>query len=129
MEVYVQKTRRHIEVAILPELAERLRGQPKVSTTILVNANGKPWSQDGLRAKLQAWAKERGHKVVPHGLRKNAVNALLEAGCTAAEVSGITAQSMGMIEHYARGVNSKALGQAAIIKLDAARMARNKAGK
>lgn len=42
-----------------------------------------------------------GIKTVPHGLRKNAVNALLEAGCTIAEVSAITGQTHQVVEHYA----------------------------
>jgi integrase len=129
MLVWVKKKDKQIKVAILPELAERLSGMEKKATTILTNANGQPWTQSGLRQKLQDWAKARGHKVVPHGLRKNAVNALLEAGCTAAEVSGITDQSIQMVEHYARGVNKLTLGRAAVVKLDAARRARNKGRK
>lgn len=126
MRVRVQKTQRQIDVAILPELADMLERTAKLAPTILTNANGRPWTQSGLRQKLQDWAKARGHKVVPHGLRKNAVNALLEAGCTAAEVQGITDQSLQMIEHYARGVNRLKLGRAAVVKLDAARKARNR---
>lgn len=126
MDVYVQKTKSECMVAILPELQEMLDKQERPSTTILTNANGVPWTQSGLRQKLQAWAKARGFHVVPHGLRKNAVNSLFEAGCTAAEVSGITDQSIGMLEHYAKGRNKLKLGQAAIIKFDAARKARNK---
>jgi integrase len=125
MKVYVQKTKTNLDVAILPELADMLAKQERVATTILTNANGQPWTQSGLRQKLQAWAKERGFKVVPHGLRKNAVNSLFEAGCTAAEVSGITDQSIGMLEHYAKGRNKLKLGKAAIIKFDASRKARN----
>lgn len=127
MRVYVQKTQRQIDVAILPELGEMLERVSRDAVTILTNANGQPWTQSGLRQKLQAWAKERGQEVVPHGLRKNAVNALFEAGCTAAEVSGITDQSIGMLEHYAKGVNKLKLGRAAVVKLDAARKARNNA--
>jgi integrase len=127
MRVRVQKTQRQIDVAILPELADMLAQQPKLAPTILTNANGRSWTQSGLRQKLQDWAKERGHKVVPHGLRKNAVNSLLEAGCTVAEVQGITDQSLQIIEHYARGVNRLKLGRAAVVKLDAARKARNNA--
>lgn len=126
MRVRVQKTNRQIDVAILPELAEMLQRTPKLAPTILTNANGRPWTQSGLRQKLQDWAKGRGHKVVPHGLRKNAVNALFEAGCTAAEVAGITDQSIGMLEHYSKGVNRLTLGRAAVVKLDAARKARNR---
>lgn len=121
MEVYVQKTKADCKVAILPELREMLAAQERKATAILTNADGRPWTQSGLRQKLQAWAKARGFKVVPHGLRKNAVNSLFEAGCTAAEVSGITDQSIGMLEHYAKGRNKLKLGQAAIIKLDTAR--------
>src|SRR6185503_13772963 len=127
MRVFVQKTRQRMEVAILPELAEMLARQPKVAPTILTNANAQPWTQSGLRQKLQAWAKAKGHKVVPHGLRKNAVNALLEAGCTAAEVSGITGHSIQMVEHYAKAVNWKHLGSAAEVKFDAARRSKNNA--
>lgn len=126
MRVYVQKKDKHIRVAILPELAAMLEKQGKTAVTILTNANGQPWTQGGLRAKLQAWAKERGHKVVPHGLRKNAVNSLFEAGCTPSEVSGITDQSLAMLAHYSKDVNKLTLGRAAVVKLDAARKARNK---
>jgi integrase len=129
MRVYVQKKRNHISVAILSELAERLAKVDRNAITILTNANGRPWTQGGLRQKLQQWAKERGHHVVPHGLRKNAVISLLEAGCSVYEVSGITDQSPQMVEHYAQKVNKLTLGRAAVIKLDAHRRARNKAGK
>lgn len=128
MSVYVQKTKAKIRVAILPELRMMLNQVEYGDvTTILRNANGQPWSQSGLRGKLQAWAKERGYKVVPHGLRKNAVNSLFEAGCTAAEVSGITDQSIQMLEHYAKGRNKLALGQAAVVKLEEHRRQKNNA--
>ena len=126
MEVYAQKQKRHIKVAILPELGEMLERQDKTAVTILTNANGQPWTQSGLRQKLQDWAKARGHKIVPHGLRKNAVISLLEAGCTPHEVQGITDQSREIIDHYALEVNKLTLGRAAVVKLDAHRKARNK---
>jgi integrase len=126
MLVWEEKKDKQIRVAILPELAERLARLEKPATTILANSNGRPWTQSGLRQKLQDWAKARGHKVVPHGLRKNAVDALLDAGCTEAEVSGITDQSLQMIAHYAKDRNKLGLGRAAVIKLDAHRR-RNKA--
>jgi integrase len=125
MRVFVQKTKQHIRVAILPELADMLSRQEKTAVTILTNANGQPWSQSGLRQKLQDWGKVRGHKLVPHGLRKNAVNSLFEAGCTAAEVSGITDQSIGMLEHYSKGRNKLRLGQAAVVKLAEHRKAKS----
>ena len=127
--VHVKKKGRDIRVAILPELADRMNAMERPTLTILSNANGQPWTAGGLRQRLQAWAAARGHRVVPHGLRKNAVISLLEAGCTVAEVSGITDQSMQMVEHYAQRVNKLHLGRAAVVKFDAARRARNKAGK
>lgn len=127
MLVNQQKKDTQIRVAILPELADRLNRLEKPATTILTNANRRPWTQGGLRQKLQAWAKERGHHIVPHGLRKNAVISLLEAGCTVAEVQGITDQTLQLIQHYAQKVNKLHLGRAAVVKLDAARKARNKA--
>jgi hypothetical protein len=56
---------------------------------------------------------------VPHGLRKNAVNALLEAECSTAEVSAITGQSLQMIEHYAKHRNTAKLASTAILKFEA----------
>ena len=52
---------------------------------------------------------------------KNAVNALLEVGCTIAEVSAITGQTHQVVEHYAAKVNRRKLGKAAILKFEAAR--------
>ena len=90
----------------------------KVGITILGNDLGQPVSQWIVRKELQAFGEANGEQVVPHGLRKNAVNALLEAGCTAYEVMAITGQSLNIVEHYARGVNQRRLGEAAIIKLE-----------
>ena len=48
------------------------------------------------------------HRLVFHGLRKSAVVFLVEAGCTTAEVSAITGQSLQMVEHYyAEQVNQR----------------------
>ncbi|HKX91612.1 MAG TPA: hypothetical protein VJM15_04215 [Sphingomicrobium sp.] len=54
---------------------------------------------------------------------------LLEAGCTEAQVQGITDQTLPVIQHYARKVNKLTLGRAAVVKFDAARRVRNKGGK
>jgi hypothetical protein len=78
--------------------------------------SGEPWTQSGLRQKLQAWALKRGHKVVPHGLRKNAVIALLEADCSVSEVSAITDHSLAMVEHYGKGRDQRKIGRGAIVK-------------
>lgn len=128
IELVTQKTKTELAVPIHSELAAVLAESPKRAMTILASAEGRPWTTSGLRQMIQAWAKGKGYKVVPHGLRKNAVNALLEAGCSAAEVSGITGQDLKTIEHYAKGRDRAKLGRAAILKLEDARAARNKAG-
>jgi site-specific recombinase XerC len=84
----------------------------------LVNEHGKPLTESGLRQRIQKWAKDRGYQVVPHGLRKNAVNALLEASCSVAEVASITGQSLQMIEHYAKERDGEHLSRAAILKFE-----------
>src|SRR5205085_11754734 len=84
----------------------------------LVNEHGKPLTESGLRRRIQKWAKDRGHKVVPHGLRKHAVNALLEAECSVAEVAAITGQSLQMIEHYGKERDTEHLSRSAVVKFE-----------
>lgn len=126
IEVRQQKTDIPLSIAMLPELVDQLAEVPRRSFTILTNAEGEPWSTSALRQSLQAWARGKGQKIVPHGLRKNAVNALLEAGCSSAEVNAITGQDLRTIEHYAKKRDRSKLGMAAILKLDDARKAKNK---
>jgi uncharacterized protein YerC len=54
--------------------------------------------------------------LVFHGLRKSAVVMLLKAGCTEAEVSAITGQSLQTIAHYGRQVNQARLAKSAVLK-------------
>lgn len=107
-----QPIRIPLHYALAEELARHQRGL----TTILAKPDGKPWVQDTIRNELQAFALTMGVEVVPHGLRKNAVNSLLEAGCTAAEAAAISDQSLQMVEHYSRLRNQSVLGSAAILK-------------
>lgn len=125
IEVRQEKTDTLLSIPVHAELAAMLKDMPRKGFTILSPGNGKAWSPGGLRSMLQAWAKERGQKVVPHGLRKNAVNGLLEAGCSEAEAAAITGQSLKMVAHYAKQRNQKRLGKAAILKFEAARQKRN----
>lgn len=50
-----------------------------------------------------------------HGLRKNAVAALVEAGCTTRQIQAITGQSLPMIEHYAQEYEREHLSDGAMI--------------
>ena len=72
------------------------------------------------REKKAAMARLREAGVVFHGLRKNAVNMLLEAGCTEAEVSAIVEMSEQMVRHYSKDVNKRRLAVNAMKKLEEA---------
>lgn len=118
VKVYAQKTKSWLWIDLAADLKVILGTVRKDTLALLTNARGQPYTASGLRQKLQKWAADRGHKIVPHGLRKNAVNTLLVAGCTVAEVSAITDHSLAMVEHYAKGRNKARIGRGAIIKLD-----------
>lgn len=98
-----------------PDLAALLDATPRKAMTILENG-GRPVRSKWLRDQLQAWASVQGHSIVPHGLRKNAVNALLEAGCSEAETAAITQQSLEVVRHYAKKRDTRKLADAAILK-------------
>ncbi len=116
--VYVcqQKTETELDIRLHRDLLAILDATPRTAMTILSGVNGKPISAAGLRQRLQKWAAAHGEKIVPHGLRKNAVIKLLEAGCTTAETSAISGQSLGMVERYARDRNNRRIGSAAILR-------------
>jgi integrase len=113
-----QKTDKSMEIRLHSDLVERLRNAPKRGLTILADANGRPQPVVSLRQRLQRFAALHGYEVVPHGLRKNAVNAFLEAGCSVAETAAVTGQSLGMVEHYAKQRSGRKLSAAAILKLE-----------
>lgn len=118
--IYVrqQKTGKEVWLPMHSALQAQINRTPKRGLTILCNDMGKRLTVETLRNHLQAMTEAMGCKTVPHGLRKNAVNAMLELGCSVAEVSSITGQTLQTVEHYAAKVNRRALGQAAILKWD-----------
>lgn len=125
MQVTQQKTGTTLRIPLHSVLSEIIdEDAPKGAMLFLINEHGKPMTEPALRARLKKWAAGRKQKIVPHGLRKNAVNALLESGCSAAEVSSITGQSLQMIEYYAKQRDRGHLASSAILKFEA----RNKTG-
>lgn len=111
-----KRFKKTLQITIHAELRAELERTPKAGLTILHGFNDYQ-----LRELLQAFTRKLGVETVPHGLRKNAVNALLEAGCTVAEVAAITGQTFAIVEHYAARVNTKHLGQAAMLKFETRR--------
>lgn len=122
-----EKTGKVLEVRISEDLQAELDRTPRRGLHILTNAAGGPIRVNALRLELQAFTEAMGAETVPHGLRKNAVIALLEAESSVAEVAAITGQTYRVVEHYAARVNTRKMGSAAILKLDAKR--RRKVGE
>lgn len=116
LSVNQQKTDKDLDIPMHARLRAVLDATPKAGLTILTKRNGLPMSTGRLRDILKAWATKRGQAVVPHGLRKNAVNALLEAECSVAETAAISGQTLQMVEHYARKRNQSSLASAAVLK-------------
>jgi integrase len=111
-----EKTGKELDILLHGELRAILDSTPKDAMTILHGRYMRPMKVQTLRKYLQEFAAKHGEKVVPHGLRKNAVNALLEVGCSTGEVSAITGQSLKVVEHYAKRRNNRRMGTAAVLK-------------
>ena len=118
IRVVQQKTGKELWVPMLSELRAELERTPKRGLFILTDREGKQLTPQYVRKELKAHGAKMGVQVVPHGLRKNAVNSLLEAGCSVPEVAAITGQDFRMVQHYAAGVDRRRLGKAAILKLE-----------
>lgn len=106
IQVRQQKTGKLLTIPIHPqleqELAEAARGD---SLLILQNRRCGRLSPQTFRGWAQEFASALGASVVSHGLRKNAVIALLEAGASVQDTADVTGQSIRMVEHYARSRN------------------------
>jgi integrase len=115
IDIVQEKTGTRISIPPHPALGQLLARMPKAGLTIIA-LDGKRVDRQTVRGRLQRWAAKLGHDIVPHGLRKNAVNALLESGCSAAETASITGQSLGLVEKYAKARDGRRLADAAILK-------------
>ena len=128
IEVVQQKSgskRNTVWIPIHRDLRSILDVMPRRSTQILTNLDGRPWTSDGFRSM---WSQQMECLdllsgdfcgLVFHGLRKSAVCFLIEAGCTTAEVSAITGQSLQMVEHYSKMMNRRHLAASAMLKWEA----------
>jgi hypothetical protein len=89
-----------------------------------LRADGVAWSYEGFKT---AWGREldkpemalfRERRWVFHGLRKNAVNMLLEVGCSEEQVAAIVAMSAAMVHHYSKEVSKFRLARRAMKMLE-----------
>lgn len=108
-----QKTKKPLDIPLHQALADEIAKTKKTGMTILSDDVGRPITDNELRAAIKVFT---GGRFVPHGLRKNAVIALLEAGCSHKEVQSITGQSLQMIEYYAQRINQRKVAGSAVLK-------------
>lgn len=116
LSVRHKKTRRDMRIKLHDNLRAELAKEPRRGLYIAVNENGERIGEQMARIALQAFAAKLGVKVVPHGLRKNAVNSLLEVGASVAETAAVSGQSLQMVEHYAKKRDQAKLSSGAILK-------------
>ncbi|EIZ83642.1 integrase family protein [Methylobacterium sp. GXF4] len=139
IELIARKTGAEVFVPIHSEYREILTRTHIEHPALHLREDGAPWT---LAAYRTAWQREitsktskggpaqvsaakatamktlRDGAFVFHGLRKNAVNMLLEAGNTEAEVSAIVEMSEQMVRHYSRDVNKRRLAINGMRKLE-----------
>lgn len=120
LAIVQKKTGKDVAFRLHTALAAELDRHDRRSEFILSGVGGRPLAAVTLREAIQRFCKKKGFTVVPHGLRKNAVNALLEAGCSVAETAAISGQTLQVVEHYAKKRNVVRLGNNAIDKWEAA---------
>lgn len=114
-----QKTRKSLSVRIHSDLQLELDRYGKRGLTLLTNEVGGPVNNEHIRRDIKALCAEHGYPDLrPHGLRKNAVIALLTAGCSVAETAAVTGQTYQLVEYYARQIDQERLGDAAILRLE-----------
>lgn len=119
IQVKQQKTGTYLSIPIHSALKEYLSTLDKKCITMICRDDNIPYKQNHFKHDWKAEMDRLGIiGVVFHGLRKNATNSLLEAGCTEHEVSSITGMSPQMVRHYAKRVNQSKLADSAMEKLE-----------
>jgi len=94
LRVRQSKTGRRLVIPVSGPLKAELDAIPRVSTVILTNTDGNPWTSDGFRS---SWRKAIARLGITgltfHDLRGSAVTRLAEAGATESEIAAITGHS------------------------------------
>lgn len=114
-----QKTGRVLSIPLHRALRDEL-GSTSGEGPILRSPAGRPYSGDMARKVLKTFTASQNVPCVPHGLRKNAVIALLEAGCSVAETAAISGQTLQMVEHYAKRRDQALLASSAMMRWEGA---------
>lgn len=116
IRVVQSKTGKELWIKEHRDLTEAIDRTPRKAVTILYNRFGRPFSTKTLQDQLREYMRRIGYAgYTMHGLRKNAVIALLQAGNSVAKVAAVTGQTYQMVEHYAARIDQKEMGTAAIL--------------
>jgi integrase len=122
IEVVQQKTGEPVTIPCHKRLRSILSTLPRHSEFILTGERGAPYKADSLAAMVRKQLHAIGIKGYSvHGLRKNAAQALAEAGCSINEIMTITGhRSPAMALHYAKRAEKKRLARTAMDRWEAA---------
>jgi integrase len=125
---------KHVIIPVGAPLKAMLAATPRRSEFILLNSDGRPWTEDGFRSSWAKGCKKAGiGKAIAkatgnldadrtfHDLRGTAVTRLAVVGCTEAEISYLTGLNLSDVRsildaHYLH--RDPALGESAIRKLE-----------
>jgi len=123
IEVVQRKTSEYVPIPCHHRLRSILSVLPRRNDFILTGEQGRPYKADTLTVMVCRQLHAIGIKgYTVHGLRKNAAQALAEAGCTISEIMAITGhRSPAMAMHYAKRAEKKHLARAAINKREGGR--------
>ncbi len=125
MPLVAQKTGELVPVQIHSEYRAIIRAQKLDHEKLHLREDGEPWTYEGFKTAWQRemnrpeFAEFRQKRWVFHGTRKNAVNALLEVGCSEARVAAIVNMSPAMVNHYSKKVSQFRLARAAMEQFEA----------
>ena len=119
IHVKQQKTGKQLWIPLHPVLAKELTKIGRRGMTIVARRDDRPYTTSGFSTIWKRQQRKLGLTGLQfHGLRRNAVNALLEADCHLPEVAAITGQSFEMVQHYSQEVNQRRLASSAMNKLE-----------
>jgi len=116
------KTGRRVVIPVTAWLKAALDATPRRSTIILLNSEGRPWTEDGFRSSWRKVCTAVGIVGLTYNdLCGTAVTRLALAGCTEAEIASITGHSLRDVAaildtHYLH--RDPALAENAIQKLE-----------
>lgn len=130
------KTGRALEIPLHPTLAAELEAERSrqlaaaearkskaqhvaIGLTIVQREDGRPYTDSGFASIWNRAQHDCECANLPfHGLRKNATQALFEAGCTPQQVQAITGhETLEMVNHYGKGANQRRLAKEAMGRL------------